>query len=189
MSAQTRRTKILDVTENLLIEAGTAGLTMRKIAMSVGISLGNLQYHFATREDVMLALLSRFLAPYQERLEHSPRNLPEDAVEALTLMFIEALSDPNFERCATIYKEIWAASSHSEGMQNALNAYYTRVLKFYRELLLRVTAPDTAPEKIERAAAAMLPILEGYCITKDAIDLPVELTAADWARMVSALLR
>ncbi len=189
MSAETRRSNILDVTESLLIDAGNAGLTMRKIATSSGISLGNLQYHFATREDVLLALLTRFLAPYEERLEHLPKSLPEDVAEALKLMFENVLSDPDFDRCATIYKEIWAASSHSEEMRNALNAYYRRLARFYRELFSSVAAPQTAPKKIERAAAAILPILEGYCVTKDAVDLPVDITAEDWAKMVATLLR
>ena len=189
MSAQTRRMQILDVTENVLVDAGGAGLTMRKIAASSGISLGNLQYHFATREDLMLALLMRFLAPYEDRLKQLPKSLPEDVADALSGIFMDVLNDPNFDRCATIYKEIWAASSHSNEMRNALNAYYTRLAQFYRALLSRLARPETAPQKIERAAAAIMPILEGYCITKDTVDVPVDIIAVDWATMVAALLR
>lgn len=188
MRAENRRAKILDVTENLLLNGGNAGLTMRKIAASSGISLGNLQYHFSTREDVLLALLYRFLKPYEERLENLPKQLPEDVTEVLTLLFTKALSDPDFDRCATIYKEIWAASIHSEAMRNALNAYYSRLAEFYRELLSSVAAQQVETKKIDNAASAILPLLEGYCITKDAIDLPVDTIAEDWSKMVTALL-
>ena len=92
MSAQTRRMQILDVTENVLVDAGGAGLTMRKIAASSGISLGNLQYHFATREDLMLALLMRFLAPYEDRLKQLPKSLPEDVADALSGIFMDTLT-------------------------------------------------------------------------------------------------
>ena len=188
MRAETRRTQILDATERLLIDAGNAGLTMRKIAASSGMSLGNLQYHFARREDVLLALLTRFLAPYEERFQHYPISLPNDAVEVLRPMFEKIISDPDFDRCATIYKEIWAAASHSTEMQNALTVYYMRLAKFYCELLSRVAAPETPPEKIKRVATAMLPLLEGYCITKGSVDLPPDTIAQDWSKMVAALL-
>jgi len=43
MSAEARRTRILDATETLLVEIGNGALTMRKIAAAAEISLGNLQ--------------------------------------------------------------------------------------------------------------------------------------------------
>lgn len=189
VSTEERRTLILDTTEALLVEVGNGALTMRKIAAAAEISLGNLQYHFATREDVLLALLMRFLEPYEARFQNPPTDMPEDVVEALKPMFLEVLSIPDFDRCATIYKEIWAASSHSPEMRKTLNSYYKRLFAFYREVLACVAGNKTEPLKIERAVAALMPTLEGYCITRDAVDVPVETIAEDWAKMATALLR
>jgi len=189
MRAEDRRTLILDVTETLLVDVGNGALTMRKIAAAAGISLGNLQYHFATREDVLLALLMRFLEPYEARFQSPPAVLPKDVVAALRPMFAEVLRQPDFDRCATIYKEIWAASSHSPAMRDALTTYYARLLAFYREVLTLVAGDDAEPAKIDRAAAAMMPLLEGYCITKEAIDMPIDAVAEDCAKMAAALLR
>lgn len=189
MTAQNRRDLILDVTETLLVEIGNGELTMRKIAVAADISLGNLQYHFATREALLLALLARFLEPYEARIQNTPRDLPEDMLGALTKLFEEALCLPNLDRCATIYKEIWAASSHSPEMQDALKTYYGRLLEFYRTVLTQVAPPDTMPAKINRAAAALLPLLEGYCVTKDAVDGPIAEIAQDWAKMTTALMK
>lgn len=188
MTATNRRDLILDVTETLLVEIGNGDLTMRKIAAAADISLGNLQYHFATREALLLALLVRFLEPYEDRIQDTPKGLPEDLVEALTQMFAQALSVPDFDRCATIYKEIWAASSHSPDMRRALKTYYARLLDFYRKILAQVAAPGTQASKIDRAATAILPLLEGYCVTKDAVDGPVATLARDWARMTAAIM-
>lgn len=188
MRAEIRRGHILDATEGLLLEVGSTGLTMRSIATSSGISLGNLQYHFPTREDVLLALLNRFLTPYEERLGNFPERTSENVAEALGFVFKTVLNDPDFDRCATIYKEIWAASNHSEEMRNALNNYYRRLAEFYRKLLSNVAAPQADPEKIGRAAAAMLPVLEGYCVTKDAVDFPIEETVEDWSKMIAGLV-
>jgi len=189
MSAEARRTLILDTTEALLVEVGNGALTMRKIAAAAEISLGNLQYHFATREDVLLALLMRFLEPYEARFQNLPTDIPKDVVEALKQLFLEVLSIPDFNRCATIYKEIWAASSHSPEMRKALNTYYKRLSAFYCEVLALVAGDKTEPMKIKRASAAMMPILEGYCVTKDAVDVPVDQIAEDWAKMAASLLQ
>jgi len=189
MSAEARRTRILDATETLLVEIGNGALTMRKIAAAAEISLGNLQYHFATREDVLLALLVRFLEPYEVRFQTPPSKLPKDVVDALKPVFLEVLSIPDFDRCATIYKEIWAAASHSPEMRKALNTYYMRLSAFYCEVLAIVAGDKTEPKKIERAAAAMMPILEGYCVTKDAVEVPIDGIAEDWAKMAATLLQ
>lgn len=188
MSAPARRAHILDMTETLLIEVGIGGLTMRKIAAAAGISLGNLQYHFATREDVLLAVLVRFLEPYEQRFEKPPEHDAGTIVEALKPIYLETLTRPDFDACATIYKEVWAASSHSLEMRDALLTYYRRLNAFHRNVLRTFAAPGTPHAKIERAAAAMLPVLEGYCITKEAVDVPAETLAEDWAKMAAAIL-
>lgn len=189
MRAENRRTLILNVTEDLLVQIGNGALTMRKIATAAEISLGNLQYHFATREDVLLALLIRFLEPYEDRFKQLPDTLSTDVVAALKPMFEDVLSLPYFDRCATIYKEVWAAASHSEVMRDALNAYYLRLAGFYRAVLAQVAPPGTPPEKVERATVALLPLLEGYCITRDAVEATPDTIAEDWANMVAALLK
>ena len=188
MKAQTRQAHVLDTTETLLLQAGIGALTMRKVAAAAGISLGNLQYHFPTREDLLLALLLRFLEPYEARLETRPQLSGRTVAEALQPLFLEALRHPNFDACAKIYKEIWAAANHAPKMQEGLTAYYVRLTAFYRAILASV-APDGTPDaQLDRAAAAVLPLIEGYCITKDAMRPPLDALAEDWARMAAALL-
>lgn len=189
MSVHDRRTRILDVTEALIGNVGNAGLTMRRIAATAEISLGNLQYHFRTREALLLALLIRFLEPFEDRFAQVPDPQGEGLEETLKQLFLEALTAPNFDPCSTIFKEIWAASSHSPDMQAALTGYYLRLAEFYRNVLAALADPGTPSVKIDRATAAMLPLLEGFCVTKTAVDSPLEIVAKDWAKMVVAILK
>ncbi len=68
----TRQT-IIDVTIELFNKHGVGRVTQSKIAEALGISLGNLTYHFPRREDLVLAIYAQlktemreFLAKWQE---------------------------------------------------------------------------------------------------------------------------
>lgn len=180
-----RRTKILDATQELLLEVGNAGLTMRKVAARTGISLGNLQYHFATREDLMMALLLRFLEPYEARLETPPETAHAALSEVLEQLFIDVLEYPDFDACAAIYKEIWAVSNQSPEMMDALGGYYRRLAEFYRQALAMITKREPSDPKVERATQVLLPMLEGAIVTYPITGASTKTLASAWAKVIS----
>ncbi|MGW6917741.1 TetR/AcrR family transcriptional regulator [Kitasatospora sp. NPDC054939] len=63
-----RRAALLDTAEALLIDAGSAELSMRAVASAAGVRLGHLQYYFPARADLVAALLDRILRRSEERL-------------------------------------------------------------------------------------------------------------------------
>lgn len=161
---------------------------MRKVAARADISLGNLQYHFATREDLFLALLTRFLEPYQQRLETQPFEQDRPFEDEMRDLFLALLETPDFDACAAIYKEIWAASNHSEDVKRVLDTYYSRLDQFYRETLATLTKQEVADARVNQAAAVLLPMIEGYCVTRDAIALPNKAIAYAWASALARIL-
>ncbi|WP_068111966.1 TetR/AcrR family transcriptional regulator [Tropicimonas marinistellae] len=185
MASQDRKTLILDATEALLLEIGNAELTMRKVASRAGISLGNLQYHFSTREDLLLALLLRFLEPYEANLNRRAADGSADLTETLHSLFREVLTHPDFDRYSVIFKEIWAAATHSADIRAALDAYYVRLAAFYRSFLEGAGADAL---QAERAVLILLPLLEGSCVTRKAIGRPAEDLAAIWAEAFALIL-
>lgn len=54
---QVRQTEILGAARTLLISDGLDGFVLRRIADQVGIKLGNLQHYYATRDDLLEALV------------------------------------------------------------------------------------------------------------------------------------
>lgn len=54
---QERQTEILGAARTLLISDGLDGFVLRRIADQVGIKLGNLQHYYATRDDLLEALV------------------------------------------------------------------------------------------------------------------------------------
>ena len=53
----TRLVSILDAAREVFMEAGYAGFTMRKIARRANITLGNLNYYYRTKEDLLQDLM------------------------------------------------------------------------------------------------------------------------------------
>jgi len=66
--------KILDVALELFNRHGLNLVTLRQIAGSLRISQGNLNYHFARKEDIIRALYERFAREMEQRIEAGLQN-------------------------------------------------------------------------------------------------------------------
>ena len=60
-AADDTRQRILDVAVDLFIEHGYAGTSVRDISERIGMTKGSLYYHFASKEDVLNALVKPLL--------------------------------------------------------------------------------------------------------------------------------
>lgn len=67
--------KILDYSLNLFNERGVSNTSLRDIADSLGISVGNLQYHFKKREDIIESLYFEIVEKMDVVFQPSNENL------------------------------------------------------------------------------------------------------------------
>ena len=96
--AQTRK-RILDAAEQLFAERGLQGVSTREITREAGANLSSINYYFGSKEGLILAVLTRRLAPLeQKRLaaltqveESAGKNRPrlEAILEALVRPMVE----------------------------------------------------------------------------------------------------
>ena len=85
--------RILKAALQLFNEQGTGAVSTNHIAAAIGISPGNLYYHFRNKEDIIRALFERLFSQWNETYQ-----LPSNRVPALT----------DFERLiASNYQLIW----------------------------------------------------------------------------------
>lgn len=66
-----RRQQILDAARAILIEAGLQGLVLRDVAERIGITHGNLQYYFATKEDLLVAIFDQEVERYTRSMHQA----------------------------------------------------------------------------------------------------------------------
>lgn len=64
-----RADRIVDAAVGLVSEVGVQGLTHRAVAAAAGVPLGSTTYHFATRDDLVEAALTRALARWRVDLD------------------------------------------------------------------------------------------------------------------------
>jgi AcrR family transcriptional regulator len=64
--AQQTASLILDAAEQLMIQERYHNFSIRKVATRAGVTVGNLQYHFATKASLIEAMLDHCIARYLE---------------------------------------------------------------------------------------------------------------------------
>lgn len=64
----TTKTRILDCAKELFKEQGYNTVSMRSIAETLGISVGNLTYHFKKKEELIEALIFKDIQSYEDSL-------------------------------------------------------------------------------------------------------------------------
>lgn len=109
-AAATRRL-ILDAAADCLVEGGYARLTTVEVLKQANVSRGAMHHHFASRADLVSALidhvlrkrLDRFLSDYLAALRDSD---PENAIEVATAVHWDSMKTPEF----TAYLELVMAA-------------------------------------------------------------------------------
>lgn len=71
------REKILEIALSLFNEEGLATVSMRAIATKAGMSVGNLTYHFPSRDVLVQALLNRLIEELNTRIEETQQPEPD----------------------------------------------------------------------------------------------------------------
>jgi AcrR family transcriptional regulator len=83
-------TRILDTALGLFNERGTANVTTNHIAEAMGISPGNLYYHFGNKAEIVRGLFARILAAWSANYALPPGKPP-------TFKTMDAMAAGNFE--------------------------------------------------------------------------------------------
>ena len=150
---QSTRELIIDRALDLFNESGIEGVKMRELARELGLSPGNLTYHFPKKENIIVAIAEQLSAFNSQTLQASKQ--PEDLKQFLELF--RAIFNNHFQyRClllsfvhlteqypamAARYREVQAVRTGS--FQEQL--VYLRAIGFLKE--------DVSEVEIQRMAA------------------------------------
>src|SRR6476660_8661287 len=67
-ATEEKRQRLLDATEELMLEDGYAAVSSRSVAAAVGIQAPLVHYYFPTLDDLFVAVLQRRAGPNVERM-------------------------------------------------------------------------------------------------------------------------
>jgi len=145
----------------MLIAAGPDGLVLRDIAERLGITHGNLQYYFRTKQELLVAIFDREIVKYTDSLH--------EAVSATTTRRgrLGAIIDAGLAEIRSPDTALWrmaiSMSDHSPDMAGLLkkenDRYQTAVVKE-----LKLISPELSPQRRRQIARIINAILDGLAI-------------------------
>lgn len=157
------REQILHAALHLLVEQGYRAMTMRRIAAQCGIQLGNLTYHFPTREDLVQALLEAVISSYEiefDPIVRMPGIPPEQRLFDLCALILE---DIRTKKTTRVFLELWALSNHDRFVSERVAELYARARAPLVEIVEEMR-PDLAPEKRAAMVLFISAAMEGLTV-------------------------
>jgi AcrR family transcriptional regulator len=154
--------KILDAAFDLFISVRMEDFTLRKLAAEVGIELGNLTYHFASKSDLVENMVRDRMAAYAQEilsllqvLEGSPR----DALEKTIVLLVQDLRQQEI----AFFPKLWALSLHDPKVA----MWTAEIHETERQLiagLIHATRPDWDQHACEALALHVTASIEGLTL-------------------------
>ena len=156
-----KRNQILDVARDLLIDEGYHNLSLRKVAEKAGIRVGNLQYYFPAKADLVTAMLDHVIDDYLEDFDDiRGSGNPEEQFIAVVE---DVVTDLNTRKATVFFPELWSLSNHEKGVTRSMDNMYQR----YREVLAEIIAeinPRLSADQCQRLALFFSASIEGHTI-------------------------
>lgn len=121
-----KRERLLDATEEIMLEDGYAAVSSRRVANRVGINAPLVHYYFPTIDDLFIAVLRR-------RAEHNVARMAAalDSAEPLRAWWRLA-SDP---RGTALFVELLAAANHRPALKQEVGGFAREVRRMQMDRL------------------------------------------------------
>ena len=130
---ETKR-ELLDAAQKVLLEEGYSGLSTRRVAEAAGTQMSQIQYHFGSKEGMILALFEYLNDQLIDRQTKTFAN-PDLSVSEKWAMSCDYLEDDIGSGYVRVLMELTAAGWSNPAIGAAVRAAYAE----WRELILTLT--------------------------------------------------
>ena len=151
--------RILTSARTVFTRNGHAGLSLRKVSDDAGLAVGNLTYHFPTKDTLLRAMLHEALADYVdthiaefERNRHSPLE---------TLLNIIEFYIRNGRTSHQFFYQVWGFAGSSPEAKDMVRKLYQPIGRF-AYYLVRAANPDLTDTQIRQVTLQIFSLEEGY---------------------------
>ena len=124
-----RRQQIIDAAKQTLIEGGSSSLVLRDVADQIGITHGNLQYYFPTKDDLLIAIFDQAVEKYTDSMKVavSETSTRKGRLDAIIDAGIKELNTPE----TSLWRMMMSLADHNPDMASILkkeNDLYEQVV-------------------------------------------------------------
>ncbi len=153
------RDRILVEARRLLVDDGYEAVVMRDVAARCGIKLGNLQYYFKTRDDLVFAVVE---AEAQQDVEAIHAALAEDGKgqDVLDTVIFELLNRWRRKNGAAVYAVLNLMQLHNRRFAGLYKDIYNNHYAAFERVITRV-APGVSTGEAQMRARLLTALIDG----------------------------
>jgi AcrR family transcriptional regulator len=159
-SSNGTREKILAGAREVLLRHGYERFTIRRVADSAGITVGNLTYHFPSKRQLLLSLIQRLLAEYTSAFEGFFADLSIPMDRKFTELIEWLMNDAATLESNRLFRELWVLAMHDRFLASAIDDFYDKAIGRIAQLL-RAERPAMTQESANAIAHLVALISEG----------------------------
>lgn len=161
-SGVAKQKMIIEATRELLIEEGYHNFSIRRVAKRVGISSGNLQYYFASKDELFEAMVTSVIGEYLLTMDELKNRTgsPEDYLFKVIQFIMRDLT--TFET-TRFFPELWSLGNHDQMVDKIVQNMYVQYREIYAQLAVQIN-PQISTESAEKFALFLSSCIEGHAI-------------------------
>ena len=157
---QKRREEIVSVARQRLINSGLDAVVLREIAGEMGSSLGNIQYYFRTRWDLVTAVVANDISVgIEDALGAGAKGSPDEKLKKFCHVFLTRWG----EDVVIMWSGMWFFRHHYEEVQELMEVVY----RLFYEALIEIIAeicPEDSKVVLKRKAMMVTSLLDGVSL-------------------------
>ena len=157
------REKILRSALRILVEDGYCAMSMRRVAAESDMKMGNLTYHFPSREGLVRDLLDAVTRSYEiefDAIASTTGAPPEQRLADLCRLILE---DLRTKKTTRLFPELWALSNHDSYVLERVQEMYKRARRPLHEFILEMR-PDLSEATRQDIALFISASMEGMTV-------------------------
>jgi AcrR family transcriptional regulator len=142
-------------------KSGKGQLTALSILLAAGLTLGNLQYYYPSKDSLIKAMLDNCIQRYLDRFEQIRAQVGADPEKQFRAILSEIIRDLNSKSTTVFFPELWSLANHDDHAVDFMDAMYDR----YRSVLVEVMGalnPELTPAQLRRLAVFISSSVEGH---------------------------
>ncbi|MGE0485416.1 MAG: TetR/AcrR family transcriptional regulator [Gammaproteobacteria bacterium] len=155
--------RILETAVEVFLDQGYANFTVRAVADAAGISIGNLNYYFPRKSELLRAMVEHVIGGYLAEFERRRQGYPGDPRAQLERVLDFWLGDLGTPRTTRFFPELWALANHDAEAARLMDGMYERARQVLVDLL-REIQPQATAAAIDEVSVVMVATLEGLTL-------------------------
>lgn len=151
---------ILTAAQAVLMRDGYNGLTMRAVANETGITVGNINYYYRSKSDLLRDLLETIISGYLDdfrTIRAKSGDSPEAQLDALLSFIVE---DIGTKETTVFFPELWALSNHDAVASEMMHDLYRKARGEIEDLITKIN-PGLTKHQVKQLALIVSGSLQG----------------------------